>query len=120
MELGDGMRIVAHDPGGEARTLQITIRPEKIRIGRQAAPEGSRISGEVVERVYLGSLSQTLVELPTGERLAVHELNDDDASAAAPGDRVELSWAAHHSLIVEPATALVEAASERSSPEEAR
>jgi spermidine/putrescine transport system ATP-binding protein len=116
MDCGEGMRIVAHDPGGAARSLQITVRPEKIRIGAGAAAEGSRVSGEVVERIYLGSLSQTVVELPSGERLAVHELNDDEASPAAPGDRVELSWAARHSLVVAPAEALVEAAGPSPSP----
>jgi spermidine/putrescine transport system ATP-binding protein len=110
MELGDGMRIVAHDPGGTAAALVITVRPEKIKIGPADIEGGSRISGEVVEQVYLGSLSQTLVELPTGDRLAVHQLNDDEASTAALGDRVELNWAAHHSLVVAPAEALLEAA----------
>jgi spermidine/putrescine transport system ATP-binding protein len=110
MELGDGMRIVAHDPGGTAAALMITVRPEKIKIGSADIEGGSRISGEVVEQVYLGSLSQTLVELPTGDRLAVHQLNDDEASTAALGDRVELNWAAHHSLVVAPAEALLEAA----------
>jgi len=110
MELGDGMRLAAHDPGGAADSLQITVRPEKIRIGPGGSAEGSRVNGRVVEKVYLGSLSQTVVELATGERLTVHELNDDDASPAEPGDPVELSWAARHSLVVEPATAIVEAA----------
>ena len=41
----------------------------------------------MVERVYLGSVSQTVVELASGERLTVHELNDDEASAAAPDKR---------------------------------
>ena len=63
--------------------------------------ERSRVRGEVVERIYLGSLSQVLVELATGERLVVHELNDDDVSTGEPGDDIELSWAARHSLVVD-------------------
>jgi spermidine/putrescine transport system ATP-binding protein len=101
MELGEGMRIVAQDPGGTASRLQVTVRPEKIRIGEAELDGGSRVGGVVVERIYLGSLSQTLVELPTGERLVVHELNDDEARPIAAGDRVVLSWAAHHSLVVQ-------------------
>jgi spermidine/putrescine transport system ATP-binding protein len=100
MELGEGMRIVAHDPGGTASRLQVTVRPEKIRIGEAELDGGSRVGGVVVERIYLGSLSQTLVELPTGERLVVHELNDDEADPIGPGDRIMLSWAARHSLVV--------------------
>ncbi len=101
MELDQGMRVVAPDPGGSAPRLRITVRPEKIRIGGSSNGAGSRIRGQVVERIYLGSLSQTVVEIATGERLVVHELNDDEAAAVAPGDQVTLSWAERHSLIVD-------------------
>ncbi len=101
MELGDGMRVVAPDPGGSAQQLRITVRPEKIRFGDGSNGAGSQIRGRVIERIYLGSLSQTVVEIATGERLVVHELNDDEAVTAAPGDEVTLSWAERHSLVVE-------------------
>lgn len=96
------MRVVARDPGGSARALRIAVRPEKIRIGGEPNGGGSVVAATVVERIYLGSLSQTVVEIVTGERLVVHELNDDDATALAPGDRVTLSWPQQHSLIVRP------------------
>ena len=54
MELGEGMRIVAPDPG-DGGDCQITVRPEKIRIGAESAASGSRVAGTVVEQVYLGS-----------------------------------------------------------------
>jgi spermidine/putrescine transport system ATP-binding protein len=100
MELGDGERIVAPNTSGVA-DCRITVRPEKIRIGAATGSEGSVVSGTVVEIVYLGSLSQTVVEIATGERLIVHELNDDAREAPRPGDRVMLSWHAHHSLVLE-------------------
>jgi spermidine/putrescine transport system ATP-binding protein len=101
MELGEGMRVVAADPGGSADSLRITVRPEKIRMGAHANGAGSLIRGRVVEQIYLGSLSQTVVEIETGERLMVHELNDDETAPPAPGDQVTLSWAERHSLVVE-------------------
>jgi spermidine/putrescine transport system ATP-binding protein len=101
MELGEGMRLVARDPSGRPGPLQITVRPEKIRIGVGAANGGSRISGRVVEQIYLGSLSQTVVEVRSGEQLTVHELSDDEAAALAPGEQVVLSWQEQHSLVVE-------------------
>jgi spermidine/putrescine transport system ATP-binding protein len=105
VEPAPGFRIVvpADCPvGGE---LQVSVRPEKISMiaghGHPAnGHEGSRIEGVAVERVYLGSVSQTVVELPDGDRLAVHELNDDDVSEVAPGDPVTLLWATRHSLVV--------------------
>ena len=95
-------------PEGESEVLQISVRPEKIRLWAEganppAAADHSRVVGVVVERVYLGSVSQTMVELAGGERLAVHELNDDDdESSLEPGSRVTLTWQARHSLVVEP------------------
>ncbi len=100
LELGEGMRIVA-PAAGSAAGARITVRPEKIRIGTELEGECSRISGRVVEQVYLGSLSQTVVEISTGERLIVHELNDDERPSPAPGDPVVLSWHARHSLVVD-------------------
>jgi spermidine/putrescine transport system ATP-binding protein len=101
MDLGAGMRLVARDPGARPGPLRITVRPEKIRIGDREANGGSRISGRVVEQIYLGSLSQTVVEVASGERLTVHELSDDEAGSRAPGAEVMLSWQEQHSLIVE-------------------
>jgi spermidine/putrescine transport system ATP-binding protein len=100
LELGEGMRIVAA-VGGRAPGERITVRPEKIRIGVELEGECSRISGQVVEQVYLGSVSQTVVEVVTGERLIVHELNDDEREPPAPGDTVILSWHARHSLFID-------------------
>lgn len=99
LELGDGMRIVA--PAGAAKSGRITVRPEKIRIDAEPPDDGSRIAGRVVERVYLGSLSQTVVEVVTGELLIVHELNDDERPDRGPGESVVLSWHARHSLMVD-------------------
>ena len=99
MDLGAGMRIVAPDPGNGA-DCQITVRPEKIRIGDDG-DGGSRVPGTVVEQVYLGSLSQTVVEIATGERLIVHELNDDERPIPEPGASVVLSWHARHSLVID-------------------
>jgi spermidine/putrescine transport system ATP-binding protein len=99
VDLGEGMRIVAPDDSGHG-DCSITVRPEKIRIGAPAADDGSRVGGRVVEQVYLGSLSQTVVEIVTGERLIVHQLNDDEGTAHAAGDEVVLSWPARHSMVL--------------------
>ena len=102
-----GVRIAVRHRCEVGENLDISVRPEKIRIWPEdgAAPgdgDGhSRVGGVVVERVYLGSVSQTMVELPGGERLAVHELNDDESRELEPGSRVLLTWAARHSLVVE-------------------
>ncbi len=104
---GDGPRRRSADPRGrraEARTRSrtITVRPEWIKLASEAMGErASLVGGTVVDVVYLGSVTQMLVELATGERLTVHRLNDEvGAVEPRPGDRTTLHWAAEHSYVI--------------------
>jgi spermidine/putrescine transport system ATP-binding protein len=102
MELGGGERILAPDPGTMAGQALITVRPEWIKLA--TAPDDGRtsvVSGTVADVVYLGSVTQLLVDLPTGDRLSVHRLNDEvDAVEHRPGERVRLRWAPEHSYVI--------------------
>jgi spermidine/putrescine transport system ATP-binding protein len=102
MDLGEGERILAADPGGAVDRPTITVRPEWIKLVSGAVgPRASRVGGVVVDVVYLGSVTQLVVELPTGERLTVHRLNDEvGARDPRPGDPVTLHWAAEHSYLI--------------------
>jgi hypothetical protein len=104
MDLGNGERILAVDPGaghGDGRA-QITVRPEWIKLANGTAEDrASYVGGTVVDVVYLGSITQLIVLLRTGERLTVHRLNDEvGAVDPHPGASVMLRWAAEHSYIV--------------------
>ena len=116
MDLGEGERILAVDPGsgggalattagGVASGCTITVRPEWIKVEAHAeagARAGaSHVGGTVVDVVYLGSVTQLIVILRTGERLTVHRLNDEvGAVEPRPGDRVILHWDAAHSFVI--------------------
>ena len=107
MDLGDGQRILAIDDergGGSssAGLATITVRPEWIKLATgEVADRASRVGGTVVDVVYLGSVTQLIVLLPTGERLTVHRLNDEvGAVEPRPGQQVMLHWAAEHSYVV--------------------
>jgi spermidine/putrescine transport system ATP-binding protein len=102
MDLGDGQRILAPDPGTEGTGALITVRPEWIKRSSGAVGERtSVVSGAIVDVVYLGSLTQLIVDLPTGDRLSVHQLNDEvDAAEPRPGERVLLQWAPEHSYVI--------------------
>ncbi len=108
--LGDGMRLTCQDAGHAGDQIQITIRPEKIKIvNGNASGGGSLVRGEVLENVYLGSMTQLIVRIQTGERLIVHQLNDETGrEPIAPGSEVTLGWATEHSFVIEKNT--VEAA----------
>ena len=106
MDLGEGERILAVDPGGGIGETEstVTVRPEWIKLtpGEVGARDrASHVGGTVADVVYLGSVTQLIVELRTGERLTVHRLNDEvGAVDPRPGDRVSLHWAAEHSFVI--------------------
>ena len=102
-EFGDGQAITCRENGIQTDSKTITVRPEKIRIhpGPVDPGPGSLVRGRVLENVYLGSMSKLIVELASGDRLIVHELNDDSGSPVETGADVFLSWDADHSFVIE-------------------
>jgi spermidine/putrescine transport system ATP-binding protein len=104
MELSDGQRILAVEPSGgvSAERITITVRPEWIKLARgRVGDRVCHVGGTVVEVVYLGSVTQMIVLLRTGEQLTVHKLNDEvGAEDPHPGEQVMVHWAAEHSYIV--------------------
>jgi spermidine/putrescine transport system ATP-binding protein len=102
MNLGEGERVLARSDAPKGETVQITVRPEKIKLGEPPTESGqARVHGTVAEAVYLGSMTQVIVDLPTGERLVVHRLNDRlDGDEVQAGDRIVLHWAAEHSFVI--------------------
>jgi spermidine/putrescine transport system ATP-binding protein len=102
MDLGENGAILARDPGGSGREHQITVRPEWIKLASdEVGPRASRVTGSVSDVVYLGSVTQLIVTLETGDRLSVHRLNDEvGAEDPRPGDRIVLHWAADHSFVI--------------------
>ena len=108
MDLSEGQRIVATSTTTTG-TLQITVRPEKIHLSADGlGADASSVGGRVSDVMYLGSMTQITVDLPNGDTLQVHRLNDE-ASAADPqvGDTISLHWAAENSFVIEglPSTA---------------
>jgi spermidine/putrescine transport system ATP-binding protein len=102
MAVGEGERIVAPaGPVTNADEILITVRPEKIKFEDVGEP-ASRVSAVVADILYLGSMTQYIVELPTSERLTVHRLNDEVRGRPIQvGDSVTLHWAAEHSFVID-------------------
>jgi spermidine/putrescine transport system ATP-binding protein len=101
MELGGGQRLLAPDPGAGQQSVRVTIRPERIKLSPPEHERWSRLSGMIAEVVYLGSMTQLIVELSIGERLVVHLLNDDPAGRhARAGDAIVLGWPAEATYVL--------------------
>jgi len=108
MDLDDGDRICLLDVGTGTGPVKIIVRPERMRVWGD--PDGERISrvrGTIAEVVYLGSMTQLIIDLKTGERVTVHELNDDLKGALPQiGDPVLVQWAAESSFVIDDAGAV--------------
>ena len=80
----------------------ISVRPEKIWLGE--VQDGMTVhDGTVVERVYLGTTTQVIVELDSGVRLVALEQNTARARSDDRweiGERVRLGWDPEHALVL--------------------
>jgi spermidine/putrescine transport system ATP-binding protein len=99
--LGEDQRLtaLASQLGSDSSAvLQITVRPERISLHDSAPtaldPRTSMVRGVVAEVVYLGSLTQVIVDLSIGVPLVVHVLSDSAiARRVEPGSPVVVTWA---------------------------
>ena len=89
-----------------ATTIEVGVRPEKIRMhkaGASAPPGANEIQGTVVDASYLGVSTSYVVEARSGARVTVYEQNVErtvHGSLHQPGDTVRLSWLPDHSFVV--------------------
>jgi spermidine/putrescine transport system ATP-binding protein len=106
--LADGERLTAavHAPVTAAQ-VQITVRPERISLHSDLTvdlPDShSRVRGQVVDVVYVGSTTHVSVAITTGERLVVHVLSGNSAlHGIERGVDVLLSWAPDGAHVIGP------------------
>jgi spermidine/putrescine transport system ATP-binding protein len=83
--------------------VQLSVRPEKIAIEDEIGEGMVTVDGTIVERVYVGTSTQVIVELAPGVRLMALEQNwlrarSDDRWEI--GDRVKLGWQPEHALVL--------------------
>jgi spermidine/putrescine transport system ATP-binding protein len=106
MDLGAaGERLCAAVPPTRETIMEVTIRPEYVRVAveAEASDRGDRetfVRGTVVDLAYLGSRTEVTVELPTGERLVSHRLNDRPTAAVERGSAVVVTWEPEHAFRV--------------------
>jgi spermidine/putrescine ABC transporter ATP-binding subunit len=102
IEVSPEERIIApvHDPAlAPGSPLELTVRPEKIRLSTtRPADRGCVLRGTVTEVVYLGTSTNFSVATTTGADIVVFQQNSAAAGEAAErGDNVWLSWQPEHS-----------------------
>jgi len=104
VKLASGQRFAAPVPGecSDGSEVFVSVRPEKIWLDEREDGMVS-VDGTIVERVYVGTTTQVIVELAPDVRLVALEQNaarqrSDDRWEI--GDRVELGWHPEHALVL--------------------
>jgi spermidine/putrescine transport system ATP-binding protein len=83
--------------GGRVGTVQIGVRPEKLRIG---GGEGNSLSGTVTESAYIGVSTQYILDTSAGP-ITVYVQNDRPGGQVATGERLTLSWSPESTFVVD-------------------
>ena len=104
VKLQSGQRFPAPVPSecAEGSEVYVSVRPEKIWLDEREDGMVS-VDGTIVERVYVGTTTQVIVELSPGVRLVALEQNaarqrSDDRWEI--GHRVQLGWHPEHALVL--------------------
>jgi spermidine/putrescine transport system ATP-binding protein len=94
VRLADGsmLRVAAPILDGRTGEVSVGIRPEKLRIG----PGDNMLSGEIVERAYVGVATQYVVKTTLGE-VSVYV---QGAGSHTPGEQLQLSFAPDDPFVV--------------------
>jgi len=107
---GVTVRLPTAQVGGRT-TLDVGVRPEKIRIQDQGVdlrPTDNRLTGVITGTSYAGVSTQVRIALPDGAQLTVFEQNLMRASrsdAWQAGDEVTVGWAPDDTFAVDAAAA---------------
>lgn len=119
IRLADGTVVKAPAPAVYGRTtVDVGVRPEKIRIYRDGAetPSGHNLlGGVVVDASYMGVSTQYIVETRGGTRVMVYEQNISRTTKDelwARGDEVHVTWLPEHTFVVEAGAASLDPAEE--------
>jgi spermidine/putrescine transport system ATP-binding protein len=82
---------------GRTGTVQIGVRPEKLRIG---GGDGNTLAGTVTESAYIGVSTQYILDTPAGP-VTVYVQNDRPGGQVATGERLTLSWSPESTFVVD-------------------
>jgi spermidine/putrescine transport system ATP-binding protein len=104
VRLEGGQLVPAPVPDGIAQgtAVQLSVRPEKLWID-ELEPGMAELEGTIAERVYLGTMTQLIVELGPGARLIALEQNTARARADDRwelGDKVRIGWRPEHGQVL--------------------
>ncbi len=103
VSLGDGVRHPAAQGNlngfRSGERVTISVRPERVVLGRELDAGLVRFPAEVSDVIFLGSITHVAVQLP-GERRLVAIHTHSRGEMIKRGDRVEVGWWPEDALVL--------------------
>jgi len=98
VKLSDGTLVhVPHEAlADKTGTVQIGVRPEKLRVG---GGEANSLSGSVSQSAYIGVSTQYILDTPAGP-VTVYVQNDRPGPQVSTGESLTLSWSPESTFVV--------------------
>jgi putative spermidine/putrescine transport system ATP-binding protein len=93
------LRLVAPQAVRDGATVDVAVRPERLRFGDAAEPGGLTLAGTVLRHVYLGGHTETYVRSAGGVVCVVQTGNDGASVLPSVDQPVRLSAAAADCLV---------------------
>jgi spermidine/putrescine transport system ATP-binding protein len=108
---GDGVRLSSGekckaelpDDVSDGDEVHCSVRPEKIFLGSHMDKDMVELEGTIVERIYLGTTTQVIIELGEHQRVVSLEQNTDRSRADDRweiGQAIKLGWYPEHALVL--------------------
>ena len=94
---GDRVVVMAGDGYAAGSTLRIAVRPERILVtphqaSQDTATPVNRVRGSVRDVIYMGPITQYLVDSRMLGRIVSQRVSNQDAASIRPGMDVDVSW----------------------------
>jgi spermidine/putrescine transport system ATP-binding protein len=87
----------------QGASVHCSVRPEKVFLGSMVQDGMVTVEGQIVERIYLGTTIQVIIELGSDVRVISLEQNTDRSRADDRweiGERIRLGWHPEHALVL--------------------
>ena len=100
LEAGGLAVFVPGDGASKGDSVTISVRPEKIRVGKEAEDCRNVYDGKVVDEIYVGLATKVTVELPQGTRLIANVQISDIGRRLEVGSAIRIGWNPQNSVVI--------------------
>jgi spermidine/putrescine transport system ATP-binding protein len=80
--------------------VAFAIRPEKVRLGDEAAGLDNSFTAEVTDEIYKGNIGKFVVELENGQQLTVDMQIRDQGQYLSTGRSVQIGWSMENAVVL--------------------